>query len=84
MNVVYFQGVFDFYTFIILLLFFFTETLEKLAKREKEVSTLTTQVDDLKTQISGNEYVLHVDPVCYGEISAVLPYWENSVRKKNS
>ncbi|XP_017316048.1 CAP-Gly domain-containing linker protein 2 isoform X2 [Ictalurus punctatus] len=31
------------------------ETLEKLAKREKEVSTLTTQVDDLKTQITALE-----------------------------
>ncbi|XP_066514729.1 CAP-Gly domain-containing linker protein 2 isoform X2 [Hoplias malabaricus] len=28
------------------------ETLEKLAKREKEVSTLKTQVDDLKTQMT--------------------------------
>uniref|UniRef100_A0AAR2IZA1 CAP-Gly domain-containing protein n=1 Tax=Pygocentrus nattereri TaxID=42514 RepID=A0AAR2IZA1_PYGNA len=32
-----------------------TETLEKLAKREKEVSTLTTQVDGLKTQITALE-----------------------------
>lgn len=31
------------------------ETLEKLTKREKEVSTLTTQVDDLKTQITAME-----------------------------
>ncbi|XP_017555025.1 CAP-Gly domain-containing linker protein 2 isoform X3 [Pygocentrus nattereri] len=31
------------------------ETLEKLAKREKEVSTLTTQVDGLKTQITALE-----------------------------
>ncbi|XP_076866912.1 LOW QUALITY PROTEIN: CAP-Gly domain-containing linker protein 2 [Brachyhypopomus gauderio] len=31
------------------------ETLEKLAKREKEASTLTTQVDDLKTQITALE-----------------------------
>uniref|UniRef100_A0A3B1K675 CAP-Gly domain containing linker protein 2 n=1 Tax=Astyanax mexicanus TaxID=7994 RepID=A0A3B1K675_ASTMX len=31
------------------------DTLEKLTKREKEVSTLTTQVDDLKTQISALE-----------------------------
>ncbi|KAI4902073.1 hypothetical protein NFI96_033535 [Prochilodus magdalenae] len=31
------------------------ETLEKLTKREKEVSTLTTQVDDLKTQITALE-----------------------------
>uniref|UniRef100_A0A8B9HLI0 CAP-GLY domain containing linker protein 2 n=1 Tax=Astyanax mexicanus TaxID=7994 RepID=A0A8B9HLI0_ASTMX len=33
----------------------FIDTLEKLTKREKEVSTLTTQVDDLKTQISALE-----------------------------
>lgn len=31
------------------------ETLEKLTKREKEVSTLTTQVDALKTQITALE-----------------------------
>ncbi|XP_026109262.1 CAP-Gly domain-containing linker protein 2-like isoform X1 [Carassius auratus] len=31
------------------------ETLEKLTKREKEVSTLTTQVDSLKTQITALE-----------------------------
>ncbi|XP_072530613.1 CAP-Gly domain-containing linker protein 2 isoform X2 [Salminus brasiliensis] len=31
------------------------ETLEKLTKREKEVTTLTTQVDDLKTQITALE-----------------------------
>ncbi|XP_062844913.1 CAP-Gly domain-containing linker protein 2 isoform X2 [Trichomycterus rosablanca] len=35
------------------------ETLEKLAKREKEVSTLTTQVDDLKTQIAALEGKIH-------------------------
>lgn len=45
--------------FQLLHFYIFTETLEKLAKREKEVSTLTTQVDDLKTQITGNEYILH-------------------------
>uniref|UniRef100_A0A671QD24 CAP-Gly domain-containing protein n=1 Tax=Sinocyclocheilus anshuiensis TaxID=1608454 RepID=A0A671QD24_9TELE len=32
-----------------------SETLEKLTKREKEVSTLTTQVDALKTQITALE-----------------------------
>ncbi|KAF5899826.1 CAP-Gly domain-containing linker protein 2 isoform X1, partial [Clarias magur] len=36
------------------------ETLEKLAKREKEVSTLTTQVDDLKTQIAAMETKVRV------------------------
>ncbi|KAB5522613.1 hypothetical protein PHYPO_G00161550 [Pangasianodon hypophthalmus] len=36
------------------------ETLEKLAKREKEVSTLTTQVDDLKTQIAALETKVRV------------------------
>ncbi|KAM9441431.1 CAP-Gly domain-containing linker protein 2 isoform 4-T4 [Clarias gariepinus] len=36
------------------------ETLEKLAKREKEVSTLTTQVDDLKTQITAMETKIRV------------------------
>ncbi|KAF4073222.1 hypothetical protein AMELA_G00256380 [Ameiurus melas] len=36
------------------------ETLEKLAKREKEVSTLTTQVDDLKTQITALETKVRV------------------------
>uniref|UniRef100_A0A9J7YAP6 CAP-GLY domain containing linker protein 2 n=1 Tax=Cyprinus carpio carpio TaxID=630221 RepID=A0A9J7YAP6_CYPCA len=34
---------------------FLLETLEKLTKREKEVSTLTTQVDALKTQITALE-----------------------------
>ncbi|KAK3527373.1 hypothetical protein QTP86_021912, partial [Hemibagrus guttatus] len=36
------------------------ETLEKLTKREKEVSTLTTQVDDLKTQITALENKVRV------------------------
>lgn len=30
-----------------------TETTEKLMKREKEVSTLTSQVEALKSQIGG-------------------------------
>uniref|UniRef100_A0A8C1QK24 CAP-GLY domain containing linker protein 2 n=1 Tax=Cyprinus carpio TaxID=7962 RepID=A0A8C1QK24_CYPCA len=41
------------------------ETLEKLTKREKEVSTLTTQVDALKTQITALE-----EKVCLGEKAA--------------
>ncbi|XP_027034505.2 CAP-Gly domain-containing linker protein 2 isoform X3 [Tachysurus fulvidraco] len=36
------------------------ETLEKLSKREKEVSTLTTQIDDLKTQITALENKVRV------------------------
>ncbi len=39
---------------------FLIETLEKLTKKDKEVSTLTTQVDVLKTQITGNYQVLHL------------------------
>ncbi|KTG36834.1 hypothetical protein cypCar_00007885 [Cyprinus carpio] len=41
------------------------KTLEKLTKREKEVSTLTTQVDALKTQITALE-----EKVCLGEKAA--------------
>lgn len=52
--------------YFLLCFYIFTETLEKLAKREKEVSTLTTQVDDLKTQITGNDYVLHADSFAAG------------------
>uniref|UniRef100_A0A8C4ZZD7 CAP-Gly domain-containing protein n=1 Tax=Gadus morhua TaxID=8049 RepID=A0A8C4ZZD7_GADMO len=36
-------------------LFFISETMEKLVKREKEVSTLSTHVDALKSQISALE-----------------------------
>ncbi|XP_051981784.1 CAP-Gly domain-containing linker protein 2-like isoform X2 [Xyrauchen texanus] len=36
------------------------ETLEKLTKREKEVSTLTTQVDALKTQMTALEEKVHL------------------------
>ena len=34
---------------------FLSETMEKLIKREKEVSTLTSQVDALKSQITGKQ-----------------------------
>lgn len=37
----------------VLVFFFLSETTEKLLKREKEVSTLTSQVEALKSQITG-------------------------------
>lgn len=57
----------------------FAETLEKLAKREKEVSTLTTQVDDLKTQITGNEYTLYVGSFATVKCPLFLPCGEKTV-----
>lgn len=35
------------------MLVFSSETMEKLLKREKEVSTLTSQVEALKSQVGG-------------------------------
>lgn len=39
------------------------ETMEKLLKREKEVSTLTSQVEALKSQLGGQSASLYVSTV---------------------